>query len=397
MTRSTSRIVFAASISVVVSFGCVLYGFSVYATDGAAGSVYSTSLLSLAFSGTVIASGLCAIPLGRIMDKTGVRGAVPIGGLLVAGGLALFSQSTQAWQLLAVWWLLIGPGTAAVYYEPTFVAVNQWVPEGERARALGWLTVIGGLAGAIFIPLLERLTAWIGWREAVLAAAAMVLVSALAAGLALPRGRGPHAVQRSLTGGLRTLGGDSMFLWFTAGMVLAFMALQGVIIHRLDFFGEAGFDLGRVAAWAGIASLISLPGRYAGPVLGDRTSLVGAMATVLALIAVSTVLASAASSVFMMTSHFVVFGLAFGAVTPLRALIMNRWYAGDRFGSVMGVQKTATLIGGSLGPLVVGFGRDLTGAYAGPLLVVTAIAAASAACVVIAGMAARRRAVVQSR
>lgn len=392
MTRTTTRTVVASSITVVVSFGCVLYGFSVYATDVAAGAVFSTSMLSLAFSGTVATSGLCAIPLGRIMDRTGVRSVVPIGGVLVAVGLALFSQSTQSWQLLAVWWLLIGPGTAAVYYEPTFVAVNQWVPEAERAKALGWLTVIGGLAGAIFIPLLQRLTTEFGWRNAVLAAAATVLLAAMASGMALPGGRGPHALRRSIVGGLSALRSDRVFLWFTAAMVLAFIALQGVIIHRLDIFGEAGFDLGIVAAWAGIASLISLPGRYVGPVVGDRTSLVGAMVTVMTLIAVSTVLASLASSSFTMTAHFLVFGLAFGAVIPLRALIMIRWYAGDRYGAVMGVQKTATLVGGSLGPLIVGVGRDMTGGYTSPLVLITGIAAASAFCVAAAGWTASKTA-----
>lgn len=391
------RVVISASISVVVAFGCVLYGFSVYVTDQAAGGVFSTSLLSVAYAGSVIASGLSSIPVGRYIDRNGVHRVVSVGGVLVGGGLGLFSIASEPWMVIAAWWLFIGPGTAALYYEPTFVAINQWVPEAQRPKALGWLTVIGGLAGAIFIPLLERLTTWLGWREAIQVAALIVLVSALGAGLTmLPKGKGPFASKRSLPGALSGLLRDRVFVWYTAGMVLAFVSLQGIIVHRLDVFAEAGFSLALVAAWAGAASVISLPGRYAGPVVGDRTSLVGAMVGVLALMAVSTALAAAPTSVFAMGAHFAVFGLAFGALVPLRALMMNRWYAGDQFGTVMGIQHMVTLLTGSLGPLIVGFGRDVSGSYSAPLYLVTGIILASAVCV-IAASASHRRLTAQAR
>lgn len=394
----TRRVVVPSSISVVVAFGCVLYGFSVYATDQAAGSVFTTSLLSVAYAGAVIASGLSSIPVGRYLDRHGVNRVIVAGGLLVGAGLWWFSRATEPWMVIVAWWGLIGPGTAALYYEPTFVAINQWVPEEQRPRALGWLTVIGGLAGAIFIPLLERLTAWLGWRNAIQIAALIVFVSALMSGLMLlPKGRGPYAIRQSLPGALSGLIRDRVFVWYTAAMILAFVALQGVIVHRLDVFAEAGFSLALVAAWAGGASLISLPGRYAGPVIGDRTSLVGAMVGVLVLMAVSTGLAATPSSLFAMVAHFAIFGLAFGAVTPLRALMMNRWYAGDRFGTVMAIQHTATLLAGSLGPLIVGIGRDSSGSYAAPLYVITSLIVAAAACVMAAGSAHRRRMAAQSR
>lgn len=396
--RVTTRVVISSSMSVVVAFGCVLYGFSVYATDEAAGAVFSTSLLSVAYAGAVIASGLSSVPVGRYLDRHGVNRIIVAGGFLVASGLWLFSQATSPWMVIVAWWLLVGPGTAALYYEPTFVAINQWVPDEQRPKALGWLTVIGGLAGAIFIPLLERLTAWLGWRNAVTLAAAIVLAVSLVAGLMLlPKGRGPYAIRASLPGALSGLLRDRVFVWYTAAMILAFVSLQGVIVHRLDVFSEAGFSLALVAAWAGGASLISLPGRYAGPVVGDRTSLVGAMVAVLGLMAASTALAASPGSLFAMIAHFAVFGLAFGAVTPLRALMMNRWYAGDRFGTVMGIQHTVTLLAGSVGPLIVGIGRDASGGYAAPLYVITGLIVAAAICVIAAGSAHRRTPSVQAR
>ena len=395
---SVRTVVIGTAGTVVVSFGCALYGFSVYATDHAAGSVFSTTTLSAAFAGAVITSGMSASPLGRWMDSHGVRTAIPTGASLVSLGLLLFSLATEPWHVLAAWWLVIGPGTAAAYYEPSFVAINQWVEETKRPAALGWLTVVGGLAGAVFIPLLERLTAWLGWRAAVRVAAGIVLVTSLATALTmLPRGRGPYALKRSLRGNLRELARDPVFVWFTLAMLLGSMALQAVIVHRLDLFSEAGLALPLVAAWAGAASLISLPGRYAAPVIGARTSLVGTTALVLILLAVASALAINGSGIGSMITHFVLFGLAFGAVTPLRALMMSHWYAGDRYGSVMGIQHTIILLGSSGGPLFVGVARDWSGAYSMPLIAVTALGTIAAMAVVMAGRASARREAVAQR
>ena len=70
--RSVRTIVIGTASTVVVSFGCALYGFSVFATDNAAGAVFSTTTLSIAFAGAVIASGLSAAPLGRWMDAEAI-------------------------------------------------------------------------------------------------------------------------------------------------------------------------------------------------------------------------------------------------------------------------------------------------------------------------------------
>ena len=92
-----------------------------------------------------------------------------------------------------------------------------------------------------------------------------------------------------------------------------------------------------------------------------------------------------------MIAHFVLFGLAFGAVTPLRALTMSHWYAGDRYGSVMGIQHTIILLGSSAGPLVVGVARDWAGSYSAPLTGVTGLGIGAAIAVVLAGRASRRQ------
>ena len=73
---------------------------------------------------------------------------------------------------------------------------------------------------------------------------------------------------------------------------------------------------------------------------------------------------------WMMIAHFILFGLAFGGSLPLRAIVMGRWFSGSGYGSIMGAQWTLAAAAGAAGPWLVGVGRDATGSYDGPILVV---------------------------
>lgn len=63
----------------MVGYGVILYGFSVYATDQAAGADFSTTTLSLGYGGSVFVGGLLAIPIGHLADKRGVRSSLGLG------------------------------------------------------------------------------------------------------------------------------------------------------------------------------------------------------------------------------------------------------------------------------------------------------------------------------
>ena len=61
-----------------------------------------------------------------------------------------------------------------------------------------------------------------------------------------------------------------------------------------------------------------------------------------------------------MIAHFALFGMAFGALLPLRALVMGSWYSGPTFGRIMGFQWTGVVLVAAFGPIAVGVIRDAT-------------------------------------
>lgn len=368
-----------------VSFGTILYGFSIYVTDGSAGADFSSSMLSLAYTGSVVVSGMVAAPLGRWMDSHGTRRVAMVGGLVTMAGLLGFSVAGSPLVLLAAWWLLIGPGTAMTYYEPAFVVINQIVDRATRPKALGVVTVIGGFAGAVFVPLIEYMNSSLGWRPTVRILGVAIAVLGIVGSQLIPHRDG--AATRRADGDavpVREVMRDRRFSLLTIGMVLLSVAFGGLLAHRVDRFSEAGFDIEVVALLAGAASLISLPGRFFGPLFAGRRSAGMVLVWFSVVLAGATALTIPAEPRWFMPTHFVVYGLAFGAILPLRALTMDQWYGQNQYGRRMGIQQTATLVLGGLGPLLVGVLRDLTGGWAMPMGVLTAFALAGLAGVVLA-------------
>jgi MFS family permease len=357
----------STSLTVMVSFGVILYGFSVFVTEAAAGADFSKTVLSAAYGGSIIAGGLLAIPIGSHADRMGVRAILALGGVLGAVGMTAFGMANSSWHVLLAWWILIGPAGAMLLYEVAFVAVDQWCTATQRPKALGVLTLIGGLAGIIFIPATEWLVDWLGWRETAFVLAGLVLITASGtSGLALRHTRPPQREPGSpkTVRGLQTrLLRDRRFVVHTAAMTLTFFAAQGLIAHRVALFDESGFDLGVVALWAAAASALSLPGRWVAPLLAIRFKAANVQAVATLFLAAGTVLMLDGTQTWQMVGHFVLFGIAFGAVLPLRAMTMATWYSGNRYGTTMGSQWTVTTVIGAAGPVVVGLLRDTTADY----------------------------------
>ena len=379
------------SATVMVGFGVILYGFSVYATDEAAGANFSKTALSLAYGGSVFAGGLLAIPVGRFADDHGVRIIVGLGAVLGFLGLASFSLANQSWQVVAAWWVLLGPAQAMIYYEPAYVAIDQWSAPRDRARTLAAITLIGGLAGIVFIPLTAGLVSALGWRPAVLLLGILLLATGGSTALfALPHRRSGESSRRALAGpGSATWGfiRDHRFLLYTVALMLMLLATQGVITHRLARFEEGGFPLNTVALLAAVASAMSLPGRWIAPRLADRYGANRVQAIIAVIVALSVVLMVGGTSRWQMVAHFLLFGLAFGALLPMRAMVMGGWYSGPIYGRIMGTQWTAVVLVGASGPVIVAVVRNATGAYQASFVVLAALFMVSAGAIVASGRA----------
>lgn len=92
---------------------------------------------SLAISLLVITLSITASLLGRILETVSIRKVAVAGAILAACGFGLASVVRQAWQLLAVYTLILGPATAMLGVLPSMTHATRWSSEHQRGLALG--------------------------------------------------------------------------------------------------------------------------------------------------------------------------------------------------------------------------------------------------------------------
>jgi len=374
---------------VTLSYGALYYGFAVLITRPAAGSEFSRGLLSAAYGGSVLTSGLAAVPVGRAADRFGVRWLVAGGALAGAGGLLAFSAAQAGWQVLAIWWLVLGPVAALTFYEPAYVAIQQAFGAEGRARAIAVLTLTAGFSGPIFTPLSGELVDALGWRDTTRVLALAMACAAPVAALLIRVGPPTEAREQRRKPSLDAFRSSRVRV-FTLGAVLAYGATEALIVHRIARFQELGFSLGTVTFWAALSGLATLPGRYLLPLLARRVPATVVFAGVLGVLAISAGLMIDGDAYWQMALSFVVFGLVFGSALPLRAVVMGEWTATAVFGTVMGAQAAMIAVGRAGTPALTGGMHDWLDGYTAAMALICGMLVAGAVLVLLSGRRARR-------
>lgn len=362
-------LVVALALIVNASYGAIFYSFSVLLGEGAAAGEFSRTLLSASLGLGVVVSGLLAPLVGTVCDLYGPRRVILAGAVFGGAGLALFSRTTEGWQVLAVWALLLGPAMAGTFYEPAYVAIDQWFG-GLQGRALGVLTLVAGLSVTIFLPLSQWLVQALGWRGATLWLGGIMFAVVAALALLVVRDRPRPQAKREGAGGAyraaaRSLGAADRRFWLvTTAFFLSLAATFAMLFHQVAYLQDLGFPAGQVAAAAGVVGIVSLPARFAVPALGDRFSPPVLTSAVFVVLAASGVALIGASEWWRVAIYITLFGTAFGAVLPMRAVMMSRYFGGPLYGRLMGLQQMLLALAIAGGPALAGLLRDATGDYA---------------------------------
>lgn len=359
----------AASALINTSYGTMSYAFSVLVTRSAMGGEFGTGTVAFGFGIALLVSGVASVFVGAIADVFGCRRLLAVGSLAGAAGLALLAVCQAAWQAVLVLALILGPAMAATFYEPVYVLMNRWFGPAERPRAYGILTLLSGVSVSIFTPLTRLFVDAFGWEGAVVALGIILLAVGLSVSAVLPEGDVPEqardgnrirALALELVDGLRHT--STAFWVFSVAFFVSSAALSGFSFHMIAQLETRGFDEQVVATAIGVTGLVSLPLRLGLPMLSQRISGSTLLAAVLAVLAVSALIASSAGSWWQVWLYVGVFGAVFGAVYPLRALAGSERFAGPYFGRLLGIQALLLAVGRAVGPMIIALiGTDRAG------------------------------------
>ncbi len=165
------------SVAQLVSWGTLFYTFSLLLEHFERDLSVSRVDASIAFSLALLVEGLLAFFIGRLIDAGRARAVMCCGSAMAALGFVTMSFVQNQWQLYAAWFL-IGVAMSGTLYQPAFSLLIRRYPSDFR-RAIITLTFLGGLASTVFIPLMAWLISVFTWRGAVIALALLHLAICL--------------------------------------------------------------------------------------------------------------------------------------------------------------------------------------------------------------------------
>ena len=138
---------------------------------------WDRAMISLALSINLLLFGLCGPFAGALMTRFGVRRVMLVALSILAVAVLLSTLMTQAWQLVALWGVMVGLGSGAMALVLGATVATRWFVK-RRGLVTGIFAASTATGQLIFLPQQAAIVEAAGWRTAVL------LVGGVAIGVA---------------------------------------------------------------------------------------------------------------------------------------------------------------------------------------------------------------------
>ena len=363
---------------VVVSVGalatCVgmgaMFSLPVFLAPISAATGWSRAGIASAMTLNFVTMGVAAFGWGALSDRFGPRRVVLTGAVLLGIGLTWASRSTSVLEFQLVYGVIVGLAGGS-FMAPMIATVTQWFDE-HRALAVSLVSAGLAVAPMTVSPLASWLIAAQGWRTAQLiigVGAAVLLIPASLLVRQPPSSAAADAIASGLAG--NTPGATAMQALKSpqfAVLALTFFACcaahSGPIFHTVSYAIGCGLPAMTAVTIYSVEGLAGLGGRLLLGVLADRLGakhvLIGGL-LVQALAAGAYALAARLGEFYAVA---VIFGLAYGGVMPLYAVLARAYFPSRIMGTVLGAMTLASSFGMALGPAAGGWIFDTFHGYA---------------------------------
>jgi MFS family permease len=318
-----------------------------------------------------IVMGLGGVLAGYLSDRVGTRAVVMVGGALLGFGLALSSHVSALWEFYLTFGVMVGGGVSAFYVPLTVLAI-RWF-EQHRGLAAAIISAGNGLGIMLLSPLSRWLIDRFDWRTAFLLLGVLAWVVVLPCAVFLrraPRAARPEPGHLSGTGwssGAEPTARSILRAWPVWAIGLTHFACcaahSGPIFHMVSHAIDLGVPTMAAATLLGVSGLSSIVGRIATGLLADRFGAKRTLCTMLALQAVMISLYLFARGVGALYVLGLAFGVAYGGVMPLYALVTRESFGERIMGTAYGVVFFISCIGMGLGSYAGGAIHDALGSY----------------------------------
>ncbi|MFO1160581.1 MAG: MFS transporter [Reyranellaceae bacterium] len=380
MTRSLGGvpyrwvIVGAGMLISCMSMGSV-FSLAVFLQPLTADTGWSRTGVSTAMTLDFLAMGVSAFAWGILTDRFGARSVVLAGSAMIGAGLVLASRATSLLEFQLLYGLIVG-SAAGAFYAPLMTVVTAWF-ERNRSLAVALVSAGMGMAPLTVAPFARWLITTYEWRPAMLTIGIVAWILMIPTSLLIRRAPVVIPEPTPLRGVATAVGAVAKPALMTAGEALRtpqFTALalahfaccachSGPIFHMVTYAIGCGIPAMTAVSVYSVAGLAGLGGRLLLGVSADR---LGAKPVLVTGLAVQATAAGAYIFVGQLDEFYalaIVFGIAYGGVMPLYAILAREYFGGHIMGTTFGAISMAASLGMAFGPWAGGWAFDTYASY----------------------------------
>ncbi len=370
-----------------LSIGMTQYSFGLFAEPMESRFGWNRTEFNAALSFGFI-SGLLAPLAGRLMDRFGVRPVLVFSLVLISAGFAMRPLISELWH----WYLsnaLVFAGFPGATVLASGKVVGLWFPT-TRGRMMGVITSGNNFGGLTMAPLAALLIVGSGWEwtylvfgiiMALVCVAALLIVrdrpeeveaEARRAGRVELLSSAGRAVSRSGVTLSQALRSKNFYL-ITVGLTAASFTYSGILTQIVPHLENEGFS---TAVAAGALTMVAGMGMVSKLGFGRLSESIGARDATVISIALQTlgvVLMIMPGGAAATWAGVFVFGMGFGGLGALIALLVSESFGQRAFGAIMGMVNLSMATSMTAGPLMAGALFDATGSYQVPFGIISGV------------------------
>jgi MFS family permease len=364
-------VVGAGMLMTCIAIGA-MFSLAVFLQPIAAETGWSRSGISTAATLDFLCMGAAAFLWGILSDRFGTRIVVLLGSVLLGVGLIAASRAATLLEFQLLFGVLVGVA-AGSFYAPMMAVATAWL-EHRRNLAAALVSAGMGIGSTTVSPLAGWLLSACDWRTAMLIIGSGALVLLIPAALLVRQppetGRAPDATPTASTAAedYPLTGMQALLTPQFAAIALTHFACcaahSGPLFHMVSYAAFCGLPPMLAVSVFSLAGLSGLAGRIGLGITADR---IGAKPTLVAGLVVQALAVGAYLFVGALGEFYalsVVFGLAFGGVMPLYAVLVRDNFGPRIMGTTFGAVSMFASLGMALGPWAGGFVFDTYGSYA---------------------------------
>lgn len=366
-------VIAAGMLMTCVSMGS-MFSLAVFLQPMSVDTGWSRTGISTAMTIDFVAMGFAAFFWGALSDRHGPRIVVLMGSLLLGLGLVLASRASSLIEFQLLFGIIIGVAAGA-FYAPMMAVASGWF-ERNRSLAVALISAGMGMGPLTMAPFARWLLNHYDWRPAMLVVGVAAWILLIPAALLVRRPPVVLVVDPPAPGVAtpvaalappRMSAGQALRTPQFAVLALAHFACcaahSGPIFHMVSFAIGCGIPAMAAVSVYSLAGLSGLGGRLLMGILADRH---GAKPVLVGGLVVQAMGAGAYLFVDQLGELYalsIIFGMAYGGVMPLYAILARDYFGAHIMGTVFGAISAIASLGMAFGPSAGGWVFDTYANY----------------------------------